>query len=53
MAKEAKKLDKTEDQLPPAGGSYIRNEDGTLVENPADSQKTPSVDNATEDISKE
>jgi len=38
MAKDIKQIPEQE-QDPQAGGSYIRNEDGSLVKNEADPQK--------------
>ena len=43
MAKDIKQTP-VEDQQPQAGGSYIRNEDGSLVKNEADPQKTTPVE---------
>jgi len=52
MAKDTKQLPVAE-QLPQSGGSYIRNEDGSLVKNEADQQKTTPADSSAEQTSKE
>ncbi len=53
MAKESKVQQKVEEQTPSAGGSFIRNEDGSLIENSADLQKSTLVEVTTEETSKE
>lgn len=53
MAKEAKET-LIEDQNPQGGGSYVRNDDGSLAVNEADLQKTNTADEAAgTDIPKE
>jgi len=52
MAKDTKQLP-VDEQIPQSGGSFIRNEDGSLVKNEADKQKTTPADSTAEQTSKE
>lgn len=52
MAKETTQKP-VEEQLPQAGGSYIRNEDGSLVINEADVQKITPAETPVAQTSKE
>ena len=51
MAKDTKQT--PEEQLPQAGGSYIRNADGSLVKNIADLQKTTPAETPAAQTSKD
>lgn len=52
MAKDIKQIPEQE-QDPQAGGSYIRNEDGSLVKNEADPQKTTPAETPVAQTSKD
>ena len=52
MAKDTKQTS-VEEQLPQAGGSYIRNKDGSLVKNEADTQKTTAAETPAAQTSKD
>jgi len=52
MTKDTKQIS-VEEQLPQAGGSYIRNEDGSLVKNEADPQKTTLAETPVAQTSKD
>lgn len=52
MTKDIKQTP-VEEHLPQAGGSYIRNEDGSLVINEADPQKTTPAETPAAQTSKD
>lgn len=53
MAKEQKVLKKQNEQTPRSGGSFIRNKDGSLVKNNADSKEPKSAIEFAEKTTKE